>query len=69
MSAPITLHIEAGDNHFSAYLECCGETQVLTEEAFQHLTDMLADTALPPRPILQRFMAAYGTGKDVGART
>lgn len=62
MNAPITLHVEASDNHFSAYLECAGNTRVLTEEDFQILTDRLADTALPPRPILQSFMAPNKAG-------
>jgi hypothetical protein len=56
MSNPITLHIEAGDRHFSGYLECGGKIQVLTEDDFQILSDALTYTALPTRPILQKFM-------------
>ncbi|MGB8603448.1 MAG: hypothetical protein WCD42_14740 [Rhizomicrobium sp.] len=69
MSAPITLHVEAGDSHFSAYLECAGKTQVLTEEEFQHLTDRLAYIALPLKPILQSFMTAHCAHNTAEART
>lgn len=69
MSAPITLHVEAGDSHFSAYLECAGKTRVLTEEDFQHLTDHMADIALPLKPILQSFMASHAARNTAKTRT